>query len=460
MPRNYTVDRKGQKISTWSIPEKLIKQFNLKEHEKVTLYFGSAKTSVQVIQQKKAPVSDINMMGMSNSVVTKLHIPDHVSLKIKQTGQKSFRLGPVIGILTFSGHIPNRLRVYKGYATRNVNNGLLYVFCGRGIDPQNQLITGYYYDIVKKKWKPGVFPYPDTVFDRCYPNAYRSHNLLEKEIGLGKIFNKKSMIDKVDFATTLNDDPDLKNHIAETRLLHSETDLQYLLDKSESVFLKPTNAMKGIGIVVASKAADGWLECLYTVKGENFTKHISSPGEIHDVLKAACGRERPYIVQQAIQRMEYKGGPFSIRTWAMKNGKGKWAVPGMFAKGSFGASFLTNFTAGAKLIPLQELYNDILPRLSMTQDQFYKLVEHLTLKTAKVLDEKYGPLGELGFDIVFDNNGKPWIIEANGNPGSIPIFMQTDYPAWRHLVYQYPLAYATHLAGFKITKHELQAQQL
>ncbi len=79
------------------------------------------------------------------------------------------------------------------------------------------------------------------------------------------------------------------------------------------------------------------------------------------------------------------------------------------------------------------------------------MLEDLTLKTATLLDDKLGPLGELGLDIVLDKSGNPWLIEANGNPGNIPIFRQTEYPAWRYLVFQYPLDYASHLAGFKNT---------
>ncbi len=132
----------------------------------------------------------------------------------------------------------------------------------------------------------------------------------------------------------------------------------------------------------------------------------------------------------------------------MKNGQGRWVMPGLFAKGALGQGFLTNFTAGAKLIPLQALFKDIIPRLSYTKENLLKLLEELTLRTAAALDKKYGPSGELGLDIVFDTGGKPWVIEANGNPGNIPIFIQTEYPAWRHLVFQYPLDYATYLAGF------------
>ena len=165
------------------------------------------------------------------------------------------------------------------------------------------------------------------------------------------------------------------------------------------------------------------------------------------MLKAA-GRARPYIIQQGINRLDYDGGPFSFRTWAMKNGGGTWVMPGLFAKAAIGQGFLTNFTAGAKLVPLKDIFSKSPPVLPYTKDQTLKLLKDITLKTAAVLDKKFGPLGELGLDVVFDTTGKPWLIEANGNPGNIPIFIQTEYPAWRYQVFQYPVDYAVHLADF------------
>jgi len=328
------------------------------------------------------------------------------------------------------------------------NGGLLFVFRGRDINPQKKTIEGYFYDHAANVWKLCEFPYPDAVIDRCYPNSYICHKLLEQVIGTQKIFNKKSMINKMDFYKTLAADEVLTAYIPKTQLFNQSSDLTDFLHKYPEIFLKPVNGMKGIGIVVVRKTGQGMLECRYSVKSKNFTSHIRSAAEIHTILKNAVGRSRPYIIQQGVSRMTYMGGPFSFRTWAMKNGQGRWVMPGMFAKGSFGKSFLTNFTAGAELIPLKDLFDDIIPRIPYTKKQLVGLMENLTLKTAAALDKKYGPLGELGLDIVLDIKGSPWLIEANGNPGNIPIFIQTEYPSWRNLVFQYPLDYASFLAGF------------
>jgi hypothetical protein len=446
----YKVIRRGHQENIWLLPEGLLDNFKLKENSRVTLKCGSANTSVLVRKTLEASQS-LTGIELSSPVMEILKIPDNATLLIKQEDPRTFRLGPVIGVLTFAGHVPDALKFYKAYARAARYCGILYVFKGRSIDVRNQVIEGYHYDDRVKRWIPGQFPFPDAVIDKCYPNGWISHARLEKIIGKGKIFNKKTMIDKLDFLNALDTDPLLKSHMPQTEVFNDASQLKKMLQTFGEVFLKPVNAMKGFGIVVVKPAKPGLpgaLECTYADHDRNITVFINSPEEIHGVLLRAAGRKRTYLIQQGISRMEYKGGPFSIRIWAMKDGSGKWLIPGMFAKGSFGSSFLTNFTAGASLIPLQELFAYLIPLIPYTKSSFIRFLEEITLKTAEVLDNKFGPLGELGFDIVFDNQGKPWIIEANGNPGVIPIFIQKEYPLWPVQLYKYPVDYATHLAGF------------
>lgn len=448
MNKSFTVIQTEHKDRVWAVPEDLMLKLELTENDAVTLQCGSAAIRCRV----GALPAGRSRIGLSAGILKALHIPDKTSLLVKQVkpaDKKTFRLGPVIGVLTFHSHIIGRkLGYYRISAMMSIKSGLFYVFSGRNINVEKNTISGYYYDHAENEWRPGDFPFPDVVIDRCYPNVDDYHTLLEQVIGPARIFNKKSCINKADFAKVLGANHVLGKYHPETLLFQESSELKGFLQNYREVFLKPVNSMKGKGIVTVKRAPKGLLTCRYMHGGKITTRQLSSADKIFDVLKTAAGRERPYILQQAIQRMEYRHKPFSFRTWAMKNGQGRWVMPGMFAKGASGEGFLTNFTAGAQLIPLKDLYDNIIPRLPFTQSQLQRLLEDLTLGTAVILDKNFGPLGELGLDIVFDLRGKPWLIEANGNPGKIPIFMQTEYPEWGIQVYQYPLAYAAYLAGF------------
>lgn len=446
MDTAYKFIRTKYKGNLWSLPGALMKKYLLNENDHIILQCGSASTPALVSRMRSSTYA--GEMGFSSAILNSLYIPENTALQIKPTGNNIFRLGPVIGILTFRSYITGRLGYYKTHSNRMKDSGLLYVFRGQDINPSKRTVNGYCYDYAANKWKKHEFPYPDAVIDRCYPNPYIYHSLLEQVIGPGKIFNKQSMINKLDFFEALDTDNFLRKYIPQTRSFNHSLDLTYFLQKYPEVFLKPVNAMKGNGIVVVRNIGQGLLECQYRIKGKNFNQQINSTAEIYPVLESAAGLSRPYVIQQGVSRMIYQEGPFSFRTWAMKNGKGRWVMPGMFAKGTFGKSFLTNFTAGAKLIPLKGLFDEIIPRLPYSKRKLVRSMKNLTLKTAAVLDKHYGPLGELGLDIVLDIKGSPWLIEANGNPGNIPIFIQTEYPSWRNLVFQYPLDYASFLAGF------------
>ena len=79
---------------------------------------------------------------LSDRVIDELKIPLNTSFLVKQTDAKSLRLGPVIGILAFSRHIPDKLGYYKNYALNN-KYGFVYVFSGRSIIPHKNTISGY-----------------------------------------------------------------------------------------------------------------------------------------------------------------------------------------------------------------------------------------------------------------------------------------------------------------------------
>lgn len=432
----------GYDRKAWMIPAELKDRFGLNSHDMVSLKFGSASTQA-IIGIKGAGAAEL-----SKDAVQALMIPPGITVQIRKTGNREFQLGPVIGILTFGRIITKRrLSCYQRQAVMNKSKGLLYVFSGQGINARERTIQGYYYDCVKSIWKKGVFPFPDAVIDRCYPSVKRYHRLIEKTIGQ-KIFNKKTCINKLEFYRTLNKDSFLKNYLPPTGLLDNSSNLKRFLNLYQKVFLKPVDSMKGKGIVLVEKK-DEKLLCKYLKDGKKVSRPITSPGDISEVLKNAARRTKPYLIQQAIPLMKYKGEVFSFRTWAMKNGRGQWVMPGIYATVSVNSGYLTNVMAGAKLVTLNELYKFILPKLPVAKDEFLAQIEHLTLRTAALLDRQFGPLGELGIDIVIDSVGKPWLIEANGNPGKIPIFIQNENPAWRTLVYRLPLDYARFLAGFK-----------
>ena len=431
----------------WEVPLKLAMDYGLKEGQGVELYCGSLSAQALIITGEGVNI------GLSNNILNQLKLPEHLKIGIQAEGGGKFRLGPVIGILTFSHVIAkNDFNRYIPYALRIKDIGLLYVFGPKSINSGSKTIKGYYYNEIQNMWQEREFPFPDVVMDRTYPNSLKTHLKLEKVIGQNRIFNKKTLISKIKFFRTLHKDSLLQEHIPETRRYRKASDLDYMLGKYCGVFLKPANGMKGKGIIQVLKS-NNQLACKYMSQNGPETLNIKNSDGISDVIKITGLGKKRYIIQAAIARMKYNNQPFEFRVMTAKNGNGQWSVPAVFTKIANSNSFLTNISAGAKMIFFKDHLNEIKNKLPCSKDQFVKLLFELSVRTASTLDHRFGPLGKLGIDIIIDNLGKPWLIEANGNPGLMPRAALDEYPDWRSQMYDFPLAYCLYLSGFSHLKN-------
>ncbi|HWI55444.1 MAG TPA: YheC/YheD family protein [Desulfobacteria bacterium] len=440
----YEADGQGM---IWEVSSTLLKALHLQEDRLVTLTCGSLSAQLDVVVAQSS-IGTKSFMGLSGKALAALKIPQNIYLTIKPIGPEQFRLGPVVGILTFP-HVINKTQLnrYINYAEGMKKTGLLYVFRPFDIHPEIQTAEGFRYNEENKTWESGEFPYPDVVMDRMYPNDSKTHFELEKVIGPNKIFNKKTLIDKAEFNEVLEKDSYLQNFIPETKLFLDAKDLDYYLSKYNGVFLKPVDAMRGIGIIYVTAEGNESL-CRYMDGSTVVLKRIPGADYIFEILGRVNEYKRPYIIQAAVNRMEYMKRPFSFRIMTTKNDSGNWSVPIIIAKAARPGAFLTNVSSGAEYVTIKEILEWIEKQLLDENIDFICQLTDLSLKAATALDNEFGPLGKLGIDIVIDASGKPWLIEANGNPGVIYIRGQKEFPDWHKQMYEHPLGYALYLAGF------------
>jgi len=434
--------RKDKKTRLWEIPVNFARDYGLQKGDLVELRCGSlsAKAVITVSSRKN--------FGLSSDLLNKLSLPEHLKLGLKTEGAKRFRLGPVIGILTFTHVIEKRdFSRYIPYAMKMKNTGILYVFGPKSINSDLKIINGYFYDERRTRWRKRDFPFPDVVMDRIYPTNFTNHLILEKAMGPNRIFNKNTLINKMQFFETLSRDHLLSNHIPETKPLGRVEDIEYMLTKYQGVMLKPVDGMKGSGIIEVIKSKQG-LTCRHMGREGQETISINDAAEILKLLDNLGQRKRPYIIQAVIHRMKYNKQPFEFRVMTVKNGNDEWAVPAIFTKIADPEQFLTNISAGANMIFFQDLLDGLGEKLPYSKKEFVNLLSSLSIKTASVLEKSYGPLGKLGLDIIVGDSGKPWLIEANGNPGLMLRKSLQEYPEWRSEMYDYPLSYCLFLSGF------------
>lgn len=240
--------------------------------------------------------------------------------------------------------------------------------------------------------------------DRRYPNDQKTHLELEKVIGENRIFNKTTLINKMDFYRTLVNDPLIKKFLPDTKPFLLASDLDSFLRKYGEVFLKPVDGMKGRGIIQVLPQTDGLL-CNYMEDKIPVSETIADPQGIYHILKRVCRTKREYIIQAGVQRMKYRERPFNFRVNVLKDGHGTWSVPAVFARIASPGGFLTNNSAGAEFILLRDLFASIRSQLPYSVNDLLRLLRRISVSAAVTLDGEFGPLGKLGMDIVIDTMG-------------------------------------------------------
>jgi hypothetical protein len=130
-----------------------------------------------------------------------------------------------------------------------------------------------------------------------------------------------------------------------------------------------------------------------------------------------------------------------------KDHSGKWQCTGILGK--FGAKRLvtSNFVENGFLRRGRETLQDVF--LLDKESALQKENEIITIcKEACYVYDKYGNFGDVGFDVVVDENLNIWILEINSNHAkNYPLYIKNNRKMYRD-VYTKPLTYAKFLAGF------------
>ncbi|WP_353893804.1 YheC/YheD family protein [Proteinivorax hydrogeniformans] len=216
----------------------------------------------------------------------------------------------------------------------------------------------------------------------------------------------KPFRDKMKVMTTLSHDPNIKNHLPETKWFRQDN-LVKMLDKYKAAYIKPNKGKQGRSIVRVKNTKDGH-------EISSGSDRINIPSEsLKSELKKTMSDSIKYVVQQGIDLATYKGRPFDMRIVAQKP-YNFWQISLTGAKvATFKEAAVTNLTKGSKAYALQE----ILCNYDQRQDPMATLREIIDLshQISYILGEHF-PLRIIGLDIAVDKKGKLWFIEANTQP--------------------------------------------
>jgi glutathione synthase/RimK-type ligase-like ATP-grasp enzyme len=310
------------------------------------------------------------------------------------------------------------------------------VFSPLDIDWASGTVPGYTHN--GSGWRVRRYPVPRVVYDRIFPSR-GSWQLYWNSVGrMRRTFHVRFMgrglRGKWQFHRIARRFEDLREHIPETRMITGTGIVLRMLAKHGIVYIKPVFGSGGKGIVrIVRRGA------MYSVQfsGRGGRRMVSAAG----LSALLAGTRRRYVVQQGLDLNYLAGSPYDVRSIVQKNGEGKWQVTGKAARIGRRHSITSNLHTGgyARTVPavLQRYFPD-------RAEEIEQEIDRLAIRVAEVMEQKAGPLCDLGLDMGVDRQGKVWLLEVNSKPGR-RVFRHTGDRQARWLSVATPMAYARYL---------------
>nr|WP_263325976.1 YheC/YheD family protein [Neobacillus sp. Marseille-Q6967] len=426
--------------NTIDIPPKLIKQYNI-HSKRIILKIGGLSRELTVNIKENMPENTIFIPTFGNE----LTIPEEIPYELVMNG-RVLSLGPVIAFVVYSSIKdlnPKRLERLKGrFSEYQTIKGLIYICAVKGINTEKRQIEGYYYNPSGKdansRWSYGVFPYPDVVYKR-HPIDTNRYNDLVSQIG-DRVINSYYFC-KGELPGYVSNNEEIKHLFPETQRLLGAAQLNQMLKRYQSVYLKPPKGEGGRGILNVTLNEQG---SYVFVDQKDTINIIADQTELTLYLKKFISRK--YIIQQSVATSIH-GRNVDLRVYAQKNGLKQWECQGMIGRLAKKDKIVTNLKYVEKLLSGKEALMYLFGFHHQKAVELQTKIYESCIKVCKELDKSVGNFGDVAIDCIVDQNYQVWILEINKRYGYDSLIKMKNYKL-RSTLFTTPFRYAKALAGF------------
>jgi hypothetical protein len=278
------------------------------------------------------------------------------------------------------------------------------------------LNQGYY--LINGKWSPFEHPIPDVIYNRIHSRKLEHseqfrHFRNRIETLQIPLFNER-FLSKWEVYNQIFQENNLFPYIPKTKI-YTKEHLYELAQEFETVFIKPVHGSQGRNIIKLTKEDENHytLQSSITSLNNNSSNKVFLD-EIHHLIKPFL-HNRFYLIQQGVELASYESCSMDFRVLCHKNLNNHWQVTSIVARVAASDEFVSNIARGGRILrPLNVLRTSVGTKKSL---EVLALMKELALETASIIsNSSTGITGELGIDIGVDQDGKPWIIEANSKP--------------------------------------------
>jgi len=435
---------------TLRISAELARNLQLTEGDTVIISVGRGESRFKIIIAERAG----SFLELSPAALHRLHLPSARRYSLKAEEHR-LKLGPVVGIMhRVSDDRSRPFDVQTNFIKELIIEGtelgeLCFGFDSRRINLSNRTVMGYTWNL--NCWQRGTFPIPDVIYARNLSSSMGPLNLRRRLVKLGCAFVNPPLLGKWNTYQILSQSEELKKYVPDTSRASNFQQIERMLRKHGSVYIKPINGCKGHNIVKVSRkrGVAGPYQYQYKVNRQLHTRYASNRNDLRHNLRGVM-RGRNYIVQQQINLLRLNGSICDLRVMVQKDGSGDWSVTGkafrIGPRGSITSNISGGGSGGKVDFVLRKHFPDAEVREGIIQE-----IDHLAVTAARALDNEAGTIGELGIDIGIDVNGRVWFIEANLMPAR-KLFRLIGEPSTRRMTVLKPMLYARYLAGFNSGK--------
>ena len=438
-----TIKPNTDNSSVFTIHPNKAYELNLGRKKRGYVCFGSQKHYVNL--ELNDEISQ-DCVFLSQKLMDELHLPDYVIYEIS-TNKNEIIIGPYIGLLLseednkFTTSRLKKMMIYvKEYSKLH---GAVVVFALDKVDMANRLIEGYCYNPVNNCWQRGVFPYPSSIY-RTIGLSEKWKNHFLSTIG-DKIFNS-CYFSKWEMYKWFSKDIEINARIPYTLLYRSHQDILDLLSRFKKIYIKPILGLQGRRIVQLSMTNMAYI-FKYRENGVNYQTTFHSLNEVSEYIKERF-KNGKYLIQQAIDLMEYEDGVIDFRCVVLKNQSNMWVCKAIIGRQGDKGSIVSNISSGGAAF----LAVDILEKVfSSSKEKIFGLkekIESFAIDVCNALDEYGINCGTLGLDIGIDTTGELWLIEINNRDPDPTIALDIHDEQLYYTLKTDPLFYAKSLAGF------------
>lgn len=423
------------------VPCSIARELSIRTAGTYRIRYGALSVAARLKLDKNLPASEL-VASTALQEKLRLGIAPHYQLQVTQ---KEIQLGPLIGILLckqanqLTERRMSRLRHYtRDYSRLNCS---IVVFALDQIDREQRTVMGYLYNPRSDGWEPGCYPFPAAVYRRTgISSEWRDY--IKRIVG-SPMFNDYYW-NKYELHQHLSLQPSVVAYLPETRLALTLADVQSMLTKHGSVFLKPVAGMRGRGAIQLTQERTGVSVRRSEVEGKTLIE--GQEGLTRFLFEQVIGKH--YLVQQRLDLLRWQGSVIDLRALMQKEDDCRWLCQGMVVRQGTKDSIVSNISRRGTAWQLPVFLRDCLGLNERKAMEWREQAEQLALLVCTAIDAQGWNNGIIGLDLGLDQQNKWWLIEANNRDPDSTIALDAGDPDLYKRLKQAPLLYAKGLAGF------------